>query len=358
MPQEDPLRQTQMDAFVTRTKRPIEVVEASKKKQRIKEEEEVKEEIATSSETQTYSKHWTYPIDILNPSFRIEDGLSSQEGSNIRKHGDLDLLYFSPFLKKDYAQQLYLHLLNNMPWYRVTYTVGARTIRTPRWTTVFGLDDTAEFEPPEEDGTVAGRGVRPKKGGKLPAKTYKNDPRPLPLLLSQLKKLVEEKTGAEYNFCLLNLYLDGKDSISYHSDDEGFLGENPTIASMSLGSTRTFLFKQKEKDDGVAYAGNKNKNKKGKGVGKGPVEKFQLNSGDLIVMRSTTQRNWLHSIPKTTTTVGPRINITFRKAMNVKGTNNYYHFNVHAALKDSGENEAHRYSEGNMVKWKGVVDEE
>lgn len=30
----------------------------------------------------------------------------------------------------------------------------------------------------------------------------------------------------------------------YHSDDERFLGENPTIASLSLGSKRYFLMKQ------------------------------------------------------------------------------------------------------------------
>jgi alkylated DNA repair dioxygenase AlkB len=43
-----------------------------------------------------------------------------------------------------------------------------------------------------------------------------------------LKMLVEEYTDIKYNFCLVNFYSSGKDSISYHSDDEHFLGPLPT----------------------------------------------------------------------------------------------------------------------------------
>ena len=85
-------------------------------------------------------------------------------------------------------------------------------------------------------------------------------------------------------------------------------GLNPTIASLSLGGSRDFLMKHK--DDG---------NKK---------EKFPLENGDMLVMQGTTQSKWLHSIPKRTSTVQPRVNITFRKAMNAAGTNNYYKYNV------------------------------
>lgn len=58
--------------------------------------------------------------------------------------------------------------------------------------------------------------------------------------------------------------------------------------------------------------------------------KLPLGSGDMILMRGTTQANWLHSIPKR---AGPeagkgRINITFRKAMVKGGTENYYQYNV------------------------------
>lgn len=60
--------------------------------------------------------------------------------------------------------------------------------------------------------------------------------------------------------------------------------------------------------------------------------KLPLSSGDMVLMRGTTQANWLHSIPKRsgkgTGSEGGRINITFRKAMVRGGTENYYRYNV------------------------------
>ena len=85
-------------------------------------------------------------------------------------------------------------------------------------------------------------------------------------------------------------------------------GTNPTIASLSLGGSRDFLMKHK--DDAKRK------------------EKFPLENGDMLVMQGTTQSKWLHSIPKRTSSVQPRVNITFRKAMNAAGTNNYYKYNV------------------------------
>ena len=58
--------------------------------------------------------------------------------------------------------------------------------------------------------------------------------------------------------------------------------------------------------------------------------KLPLASGDMILMRGSTQSNWLHSIPKRKggeSDTG-RINITFRKAMVKYGTENYYQYNV------------------------------
>lgn len=63
---------------------------------------------------------------------------------------------------------------------------------------------------------------------------------------------------------------------------------------------------------------------------------FPLPSGDLLLMRSTTQSKWLHSIPKRSSSSstagdstaswagGGRINITFRNALERGGTENYY----------------------------------
>jgi hypothetical protein len=134
----------------------------------------------------------------------------------------------------------------------------------------------------------------------------------------------------------VNYYADGQDSISYHSDDERFLGADPAIASFSLGAKRDFLMKHKP----LPPSPN-------------PVEepkqvKLPLGSGDMVLMRGSTQGKWLHSVPKRAGDEAKkgRINITFRKAMVKAGTENYYQYNV-------GSGGVHKWSAGErkMVPW-------
>jgi alkylated DNA repair dioxygenase AlkB len=111
-----------------------------------------------------------------------------------------------------------------------------------------------------------------------------------PILL-KLKKLIDSKLDHKFNSCLLNLYRDGKDSNGPHSDNEKELGENPLIASLSLGEERLFrLMKKKEKKK---------------------ID-LLLPSGSLLVMKGPLQKHWKHTIPKSLRALGPRINLTFR----------------------------------------------
>lgn len=64
-----------------------------------------------------------------------------------------------------------------------------------------------------------------------------------PLLLT-LREAVEQMTECSFNSLLCNLYRDGHDSISWHSDNEVSLGAKPTIASLSLGDTRVFSLRK------------------------------------------------------------------------------------------------------------------
>lgn len=126
-----------------------------------------------------------------------------------------------------------------------------------------------------------------------------------------LRRSTEAATRCRFNFCLVNYYASGADSISYHSDDERFLGPEPAIASFSLGAQRDFLLKSKS--------------------GNGGALKMPLGSGDMVLMRGRTQSQWLHSIPKRTgknAEDGGRINVTFRRAVTKDGTENYYNYNV------------------------------
>lgn len=95
---------------------------------------------------------------------------------------------------------------------------------------------------------------------------------------------------AQFNTCLLNFYRDGKDTIGWHADNEKVLGDAPLIATVSLGSTRTFRIKSR----------------KGKHRFDIPVL-----SGSLLIMAGNTQQVWLHSID-TEPTDAPRISLTFR----------------------------------------------
>jgi alkylated DNA repair dioxygenase AlkB len=112
--------------------------------------------------------------------------------------------------------------------------------------------------------------------------------------LRDVKRRVEQTSGADFNSLLLNLYRDGRDSIGMHSDDEPELDINPVIASVSLGAVRDFILKH-----------NKGKEK----------HVFHLAHGSLLVMGGTCQHHWLHGVPKTAAPVGERINLTFRRIL-------------------------------------------
>ncbi len=48
-------------------------------------------------------------------------------------------------------------------------------------------------------------------------------------MMSDFQAKLQNLTGCTFNSCLLNLYRDGKDSLSWHSDNEKPYGPNPTI---------------------------------------------------------------------------------------------------------------------------------
>jgi alkylated DNA repair dioxygenase AlkB len=108
--------------------------------------------------------------------------------------------------------------------------------------------------------------------------------------LLQLKKFTEEISGYTYNSCLANLYHNGEEGMAYHSDDEKALDKN-TIASLTFGAERKFLFKHKRTKETVEII---------------------LEHGSLLVMRGETQANWMHRLPPTKKVARPRINLTFR----------------------------------------------
>ena len=109
--------------------------------------------------------------------------------------------------------------------------------------------------------------------------------------LIELKKMIEELTGEKFNSCLLNLYHNGDEGMTWHSDAEKVLKKNGAIASLSIGAERKFSFKHKETKETLSLI---------------------LENGSLLLMKGSTQTYWLHRLPPTKLISTPRINLTFR----------------------------------------------
>jgi alkylated DNA repair dioxygenase AlkB len=90
----------------------------------------------------------------------------------------------------------------------------------------------------------------------------------------------------------LCLYRNGNDSVAWHGDTIGRGAVQDTVvAIVSLGSPRPLLLRP---------------------LGGGPSIRFELTSGDLLVMGGSCQRTWQHAVPKTRRPVGPRMSAQFR----------------------------------------------
>ncbi|MFT3705816.1 MAG: alpha-ketoglutarate-dependent dioxygenase AlkB [Agriterribacter sp.] len=109
--------------------------------------------------------------------------------------------------------------------------------------------------------------------------------------LLDLKIRTKKITGEQFNSCLLNLYHDGNEGMSWHSDDENTIAKHSSIASISFGAERNFKLKHKKN---------------------GHIISLLLENGSLLEMKGSTQNYWLHSIPKSAKVRKPRINLTFR----------------------------------------------
>ncbi len=110
--------------------------------------------------------------------------------------------------------------------------------------------------------------------------------------LNYLKQQLHLKTGVAFNSVLANCYRNHRDSVSWHSDNEPELGNEPVIASISLGAERYFHLKHKYKS---------------------LSHKLKLPSGSLLIMKGKTQENWQHAVLKSRIESPMRVNLTFRK---------------------------------------------
>ena len=109
--------------------------------------------------------------------------------------------------------------------------------------------------------------------------------------LSKIKQRCETLCLHSFNSCLLNYYQDGIQGMGWHADNEKELGNNPIIASVSLGAVRTFRCKHRMSNHTIDIV---------------------LEPGSLLIMKGSMQHNWVHSLPISRRIKDARINCTFR----------------------------------------------
>ena len=170
----------------------------------------------------------------------------------------------------DQADQWLEQLQSALAWQQDTITIAGKSLPVPRLQVWYG-DNAYQYS-----------------GLTMAAK-------PMPPLLADIKSRVQELTGQTFNAVLANLYRNGQDSVSWHSDDEPELGPAPVIASLSLGAQRRFCLRPKQCDSG-----------------KRTVKHIELPHGSLLVMEAGMQAAWQHALLKEKGIERPRINLTFR----------------------------------------------
>jgi alkylated DNA repair dioxygenase AlkB len=113
--------------------------------------------------------------------------------------------------------------------------------------------------------------------------------------MTKIKTRVEDYCGVPFNFCFVNLYRNGQDTIGWHADDQKALIKGHQIASVTFspkGGERDIFFKHKVTKKRTVT---------------------RLAHGSMYVMKGTTQDHYKHKIPRRPKVIMPRINLTFRQ---------------------------------------------
>ena len=188
--------------------------------------------------------------------------------NEIVAHNDLKVRIEKNFFNQVDSNELLKKLISDLPWESMAIKMFGKDITIPRLQCWVG-DKGCDYK---------------YSGKKLNRQNWTTD-------LIMIREKIYKELNIDFNSVLVNYYRDGKDSMGWHSDDEKELGPNPTIASISLGSERDLVFRNKINKE---------------------VLPIPQTHGCLILIDGKTQKNWQHAIKKTRKVIGPRINLTFR----------------------------------------------
>jgi len=193
---------------------------------------------------------------------------SPETKSEFRQIQNGEFLYIENLFDVKSSDFYFQSFLKDIEWKQEKMNMYGKEILFPRLTAWYGDNDKPY--------TFSGITLRPNEWTEV---------------LTQIKMKIETKTTAIFNSVLLNLYRNGNDSISWHTDAEKELGVNPVIASVNFGATRKFQLKHTETKEKI---------------------ELELTHGSLLIMQGELQHFWKHQVPKTKKEVKERINLTFR----------------------------------------------
>tara|TARA_B000000475_G_scaffold55792_1_gene43896 strand:- start:23 stop:619 length:597 start_codon:yes stop_codon:yes gene_type:complete len=188
--------------------------------------------------------------------------------NEIVAHNDLKVRIEKNFFNQVDSNELLKKLKSDLPWESMVIKMFGKDITIPRLQCWVG-DKGCDYK---------------YSGKKLNRQNWTTD-------LIMIREKIYKELNIDFNSVLVNYYRNGMDSMGWHSDDEKELGPNPTIASISLGSERDLVFRNKINKE---------------------VLPIPQTHGCLILIDGKTQKNWQHAIKKTRKVIGPRINLTFR----------------------------------------------
>ena len=180
-----------------------------------------------------------------------------------------ELLFWPKWLSPEQAERCYQQLAQQLNWQQPAIKIFGKAVLIPRQQVWMG-DPHCSY----------------KYSGVL------FEPEPWHPLVWQLTDRVNQLCQTHFNSVLLNWYADGQQHMGWHSDDEAELGQDPQIASLSLGQQRFFDLKHKTC---------------------GTQLKLELGHGSLLLMAGQCQQYWQHRVPKMASAKEGRINLTFRE---------------------------------------------
>ena len=131
----------------------------------------------------------------------------------------LEIISYEKFISSSDADRIFSSALNEIPWESSTIKMYGKEVLIPRLQCWIG-DPGCEYA----------------YSGKSLQRYDFFEP------LIEIRSLIQNQLGIYFNSVLANLYRDGNDSMGFHADDEPELGNNPVIASLSLGADRPLVF--------------------------------------------------------------------------------------------------------------------